>query len=125
MQNSGGMFQFAIFTHGGSFAITFDRVPWDPESRDCALRARDLVPRFHPALTCRANMFRFCGASPWILHSAGSSENSPSGLMSSRSSGAGLVAAWIITADSETSALAADYSKMSPRAEFIADRLPP
>jgi len=38
MQNSGGMFQFAIFTHGGSFAITFDRVPWDPESRDCALR---------------------------------------------------------------------------------------
>ena len=87
--------------------------------RHCALRARDLVPRFHPALTCRANMFRSCGAGPWILHSAGSSENyflaRPSGLMSSRPSGAGLLRL-IITADSETSALAADYSKISPRA---------
>src|SRR5437762_12665165 len=38
MQNSGGMFQFAIFTHGGSFAITFDRVPRNSQSRDGALR---------------------------------------------------------------------------------------
>src|SRR5438309_3586359 len=38
MQNSGGMFQFAIFTHGGSFAITFDRVPRNSQSRDGAVR---------------------------------------------------------------------------------------
>src|SRR5437879_12662537 len=36
--NSGAMFQFAIFTHGGSFAITFARVPRNSQSRDGAPR---------------------------------------------------------------------------------------
>src|SRR5438132_10957768 len=49
MQNSGGMFQFAISTHSGSLAITFDGVPSNSQSRDAALREQftEFFPNVH------------------------------------------------------------------------------